>query len=95
MIDTDEFSLNINVGDATYWSEITAIQTADALFSKGIITDAVTYLESLPKGYVHNLSGIIKQLKEDKQKQEEALLLQQEGNIANIENEAPEGVNFA
>ena len=95
LIDTDEFSLNINVGDATYWSEITAIQTADALFSKGIITDAVTYLESLPKGYVHNLSGIIKQLKEDKQKQEEALLLQQEGNIANIENEAPEGVNFA
>lgn len=75
-IDAEELHLNVNVGDATRWSEITAIQTADALFSKGIITDAVTYLETLPKGYVPNMTELIKKLR-DKERQEQELLAQQ------------------
>lgn len=68
-IDADELHLNVNVGDATRWSEIMAIQTADALFTKGIITDAVTYLESLPKGYVPNQAELMKKLKEQQEQQ--------------------------
>lgn len=76
-IDQEELSLNVNIGDATRWSEITAIQTADALFQKGIITDAITYLESLPKGYVRNETEIIKRLEEQKAMQEQLLMAQQ------------------
>lgn len=76
-IDPEELSLNVNIGDATRWSEITAIQTADALFKKGIITDAITYLESLPKGYVRNETEIIKRLEEQKAMQEQLLMAQQ------------------
>ena len=40
------------------------IQTLDNLFSKGIITDAVTYLENIPSAYVKNKQKIIEGLKE-------------------------------
>lgn len=91
-IDPEELHLNINVGDATRWSEITAIQTADALFQKGVITDAVTYLESLPKGYVRNETEIIKKLEEQKAMQEQALLAQQQAAIPDEAAAAEEGL---
>ena len=40
--------LNIEVGASTYWSELLQVQTMDNLFSIGIISDAITYLESIP-----------------------------------------------
>ena len=48
------------------------VQTTDNLFSKGIIADAVTYLEAIPNGYIKNKSDIIKKLKE-KQAQDQML----------------------
>ncbi len=66
--------LNIDIGASTYWSELMQVQTTDNLFSKGIITDAVTYLEAIPNGYIKNKGDIIKKLKE---KQEQDQMLQQ------------------
>lgn len=54
-----EFDLNVEIGASSYWSEISQIQTVDNLYSKGIITDAKTYLESIPDGYIPNKKKII------------------------------------
>ncbi len=56
--------LNVDVGASTYWSELMQVQTIDNLFSKGIISDAVTYLESIPDGYIRNKAKIIADIKE-------------------------------
>jgi len=56
------FKLNVDVGAAAYWSEVMQIQTLDNLFAKGIIPDAITYLKSLPDGYVPKRGELIKKL---------------------------------
>ena len=58
-----KLQLNVSVGAAAYWSELMQMQTTDNLFAKGIITDAVTYLESIPDEYIKNKSSIIEDLK--------------------------------
>ncbi len=55
-----DFNLDVNIGASTYWSEIMQVQTADALFSKGIISDPIVYLNSIPDGYIKNKQKIIK-----------------------------------
>ena len=57
-------NLKIDVGKANYWSELMQIQTLDNLMNKKIIPDAVTYLESLPDGYVKNKQEIIRRVRE-------------------------------
>ncbi len=42
--------LNVEIGAATYWSEVMQVQTLDALFRNGVLTDAEVYLENMPKG---------------------------------------------
>lgn len=59
-----KMQLNVNIGAAAYWSELMQMQTTDNLFSKGIITDAVTYLESIPDEYIKNKGKIIEDLKQ-------------------------------
>lgn len=53
----------VDVGPANLWSEITCLQTLDALYKAGII-DAVQYLERLPKGSVPAQSDLIREIKE-------------------------------
>ena len=45
------------------------VQTVDNLFARGIITDPVTYLESIPDGYVRNKAGLIAALKQGREGQ--------------------------
>jgi len=52
------------VGASTYWSELMQVQTLDNMFAKGIITDAVTYLEQIPDRYIHGKAKLIEKLKE-------------------------------
>jgi hypothetical protein len=66
--------LNIDIGASTYWSELMQVQTTDNLFEKGIITDAVTYLEAIPNGYIKNKHEIIKKLQE---KEQQAQMMQE------------------
>lgn len=53
----------VDVGPANLWSEITCLQTLDALYKAQII-DAVQYLERLPKGSVPAQSDLIREIKE-------------------------------
>lgn len=64
------YSLDVSIGQSTYWNETTQIQTMDNLFSKGIITDPVIYLEGIPDKYVPNKAKIIEAIKEAQQQQE-------------------------
>lgn len=66
-------NLNVNVGASAYWSEIMQTQTADNLFQKGVITNPVTYLESIPDAYIKNKQKIINEIR---QQQEQALAAQ-------------------
>ncbi len=59
------FRMKVDIGAAAYWSELMQIQTLDNLLAKGIVPDVITYLESMPDGYIPNKSGIINKLKEN------------------------------
>ena len=63
MLGSANYELNIDAGASTFWSELTQVQTLDALFSKGIITDAVSYLEAIPDHYIKNKNKLIEQIK--------------------------------
>lgn len=52
-----------NVGDSTYWSEISAIQTLDNLLQANRI-EFIDYLERLPKNLIPKLDELIKKIKE-------------------------------
>ena len=64
------YQLDVSIGQSTFWNETTQIQTMDNLFSKGIITDPVIYLEGIPDKYVPNKAKIIEKLKEAQAQQE-------------------------
>ena len=62
-LDYNAMELNVEVGSAAYWSELMQVQTLDNLFNKNIISDAVTYLESIPDRYIKNKRRLIKDLR--------------------------------
>ncbi|MEG1558440.1 MAG: hypothetical protein RR368_08385, partial [Oscillospiraceae bacterium] len=64
-IDYDELDLKVDVGASAYWSELTQMGTLDNLFAKGVITDALLYLEGVPDGYIKNKSKIIEKLRNE------------------------------
>ncbi len=59
-----ELRMQVDVGAATYWSELMQMQTLDNLFTRGIVSDAVTYLESVPERYISGKQMLIEKLKE-------------------------------
>ena len=71
-LDTINYDLNVNLGASSYWSELMQLQTMDNLFAKGLIVDAILYLESVPDKYLPNKEKIIGSLK-----QQQALLARQ------------------
>ena len=75
-IDFEQVSLKVDVGAASYWSELLNVQTLDNMMQLGIIPDAVTYLESIPDGYIKNKAELIKSI-EDKQIQQQQMQMQQ------------------
>lgn len=44
--------VNVEVGESSYWSELTTIQTADNFFAKGLFSDFADYVETLPERFV-------------------------------------------
>lgn len=63
-LDFNKMSLKVEIGAASYWSELLNVQTLDNMMRMGIIPDAVTYLESIPDGYVKNKGELIRAIKE-------------------------------
>lgn len=74
--DAMNYHLNIDVGAASYFSELMQQQTMDNLLAQGLIVDLVMYLESVPRKYVRNKDKLVEALKK-KQAQMEALAQQQ------------------
>lgn len=62
-LQTLTYDLNVDVGQASYWSEQTQVQTADAMFDRGIISDPVMYLEMIPDKYIKNKAKIVEAIK--------------------------------
>ena len=71
-IDYNSFDIKVNVGTATYWSQLMQVQTMDSFFKNGIIDDALIYLEHVPDGYVAEKDEIMEELRR-KRAQEGAL----------------------
>ncbi len=61
--ETAGLQMRIDIGSSAYWSELMQVETMDNLFSKGIITDVLTYLESIPEKYLRNKEKIIAKIK--------------------------------
>ena len=68
------YDLDVEIGQSSYWSEQTQVQTADNLFDKQVITDPILYLECIPDKYIPNKRKIMEAIK---RQQEEAALQQQ------------------
>ena len=73
LLDFGKFSIgamdiNVEVGAATYWSEIVSMTNMDKLMQAGMIPDPVLYLESIPNSYIPNKQQIIDSLKNQKNK---------------------------
>ena len=50
-LDFEEFNMKVDIGSASYWSEITQIRTLDNMLQNQLV-DAMTYIELLPQGVV-------------------------------------------
>lgn len=59
------WSVKVEVGAASAWSEINAVQTLNTLYSEGVI-DARQYVERLPEGYLPMREKLLSELTQDK-----------------------------
>lgn len=64
------FSLKIDVGASTQWSEIASIQTLDALLDKQLITFK-QYLERIYNGLIPDKEGLIDEIEQQEQQAEQ------------------------
>ena len=60
------FDLDVEIGQSSYWSEQTQVQTMDNLFDKGIVTNPITYLEGIPDKYIPNKRKLMDELKQQR-----------------------------
>lgn len=58
--------IKVDIGASAYFSELLQLQTLDNLMAKGIITDAITYLEALPDTAVRHKHKLIAELKKQR-----------------------------
>jgi hypothetical protein len=84
-VDYDSFNMKVNVGSATYWSQLMQVQTMDAFFSNGIIDDAILYLEHIPDAYISGKEELIRELEK---RREQAAMVSPEG--AGVPGETPQ-----
>ena len=57
-------NLDIEIGQASYWSELMQVQTLDNLMAQKIIPTAELYLKALPNGYVRNKDELLRGIRE-------------------------------
>ena len=63
------YKLNVDVGTAAYWSELTQQQTLDNLFVNKIISDPIDYLEAVPAKNLKGKDVLIQKLKAQREQQ--------------------------
>lgn len=92
-LDYNEFGMNVEVGQAAYWSEVTQIQTLDNMYKMQIIPDAITYLEQLPNGILKNKAEIIESIKKVVQEQKDeqmAMMMVQQAQAQQVPQGTPQ-----
>lgn len=62
-----DMRLQVDVGAASYWSEVMQTVTNDNLLERGIISDPITYLENVPDYQVRGKSDLLHALRMQKQ----------------------------
>lgn len=87
-MDYDSFNIKVNIGAATYWSQLMQVQTMDAFFSSGIIDDAILYLEHIPDSYISGKEDLIRELEK---RREQAAMVPAEGTGVPGGNPEPMG----
>ena len=87
-MDYDSFNIKVNIGAATYWSQLMQVQTMDAFFSNGIIDDAILYLEHIPDSYISGKEDLIRELEK---RREQAAMVPAEGTGVPGGNREPMG----
>ena len=60
---TGALDINVEVGAASYWSEIVAMTNMDKLQQAGLIADPLLYLESIPNSYIPNKQALIEAMR--------------------------------
>jgi hypothetical protein len=63
------FRIRADVGEASYWSEITMMQTLDNLLAQGHV-DFIQYLERIPDEYIPKKEELINEIKENMKNQQ-------------------------
>lgn len=86
---TANYDVDVEIGQSSYWSEATQVQTMGNLFDKGVITNPVTYLEGIPDKYIPNKQKIIDEIKTQ---QAQAQMLQSAQNQLAM-MQAQQGIN--
>ena len=80
-LQTINFEVNVDIGNASQFSEVAQMNTLDKLFQSQII-DAITYVDSVPSKYMPNKGKIQQYLtrkaEEEKMMQEQMMLQQQQ-----------------
>lgn len=66
--------ISVDIGASSAWSETAQVQTMDKLFTSGIVTDAITYVESIPEKLLPNKKAILNQLKEQRDSIQQQML---------------------
>ncbi len=73
----DNAKLTVDIGQSEYWSESAQIQTLDNLFTKGIINDALVYLENIPERVMPNKNKIIEDIRRRQKEDDEENLTEE------------------
>ena len=79
-----ETDVIVDIGASDYWSEITQTSTMDNLFSKGILQDAITYVESVPDKNIKNKAEVIEAIKRQQEQQRQKEAMQQQLNMMGL-----------
>lgn len=88
------YDLSVEVGQSSYWSETTQVQTADSMFDRGIINDPLMYLDLIPEKYIPGKAKLIDKLKEQRAEAERMQMMQMQQEQTAPEQEVPEGVTW-
>ena len=64
-----EMRLNVEVGEASYWSETVQTVTNDHLLETGVLADPLLYLQNVPDQHMKGKRGLMRALRKQKEEQ--------------------------
>lgn len=75
-LELGQLDINVEVGAASYWSELMQTTTLDNLMAQGVIQDKEIYLESIPAVNLPNKNEILRRVSEEKRQQAQLAAMQ-------------------